>query len=46
MNVTSASFLTGEVRRILARYHDPSENFADTRSPFVGAKLDGAEADL
>ena len=45
MKVTSASFLIGEARRILARYQDPSENLADTKSPPFGMKLDDA-ADL
>jgi hypothetical protein len=46
MKVTSASFLIGEARRILARYHDPSENLADTKSPPFGMKPDAAAADL
>lgn len=41
MKVTSASFLIGEARRIFARYQAPSENLADTNSPFLGEKLDG-----
>lgn len=36
MNVTSASFFTGDDRRTLARYQDPSENLADTSSPDFG----------
>ena len=46
MKVTSASFLIGEALRILARYHDPSENLAETNSPPFGTKPDGAAADL
>ena len=41
MNVTSASFLIGELLRIFARYQAPSENFADTSSPFFGTKPGG-----
>lgn len=34
--MTSASFLMGDERRTFARYQEPSENLADTRSPAFG----------
>ena len=47
MKVTSASFLMGDARRIFARYHAPSENLAETRSPPLGTKPGGlATGDL
>jgi hypothetical protein len=46
MKVTSASFLMGEARRILALYHDPSENLADTKSPLFEMKPNAAVANL
>ena len=42
MKVTSASFFRGDERRILARYHAPSENLAETKSPALGTNPGGA----
>ena len=42
MKVTSASFLREDERRILARYHAPSENLAETKSPALGVNPGGA----